>query len=63
MIGKRSLVKDIEAQVAVVTSNHRLRESLHKVNTCYSCSLNKVQYVHRRGSTYSHMLHNCNQKH
>lgn len=31
LIGKRSLVKDIEAQVAMTTDNHSLRESLHKV--------------------------------
>ena len=33
VIGKRSLMKDIEAQVAVVTSNDLLRKSLHKVSS------------------------------
>lgn len=33
LIGKRSLAKDIEAQVAMATSNHYLRESLFKVLT------------------------------
>ena len=50
MIGKHSLVKDKEAQVAVVRSNHHLRESLHKVNSC----LNKYNmYTQEREHVFS----------
>ena len=52
MIGKHSLVKDKEAQVAVVRSNHHLRESLHKVNSC----LNKYNMYTRRGNMCFHAI-------
>ncbi len=51
-VGHRSLTRDLEAQVAIVTTNQQLRQSLHDV----SCMLNI--YYHEWGiQVYLHNWH------